>query len=65
MKQSGKRFPGTPAENAILRKIDTGGLTLAAEGTHAFKEHGYNPYNTIAHVPARQPDVWRHKPKRA
>ena len=65
MKQSGRLFPGTPAENAILRKIDTGALTLAAEDRHAFKERGYNPYDTIAHAPARQPDIWRHKPKRA
>jgi len=65
MKQSGKHFPGTSAENAVLRRIDTRELTLAVEGDHAFKERGYNPYNTIAHVPTRQPDIWRHKPKRA
>lgn len=65
MKQSGKLFPGRPTENAVLRKIDTRGLTLAADDGHAFKERGYDPYDTIAHVPTRQPDIWRHKPKRA
>ena len=65
MKQSGKPFPGTPAGNAILRKFDTRGLTLTTEDDRAFKVRGYDPYDTIAHVPARRPDIWRHKPKRA
>ena len=65
MKQSGRLFPGTPAENAILRKIETQALTLAAEDRHAFKDRGYTRYDTIAHAPARRPDIWRHKPKRA
>ena len=65
MKQSGRLFPGTPTENAVLRKFETPGLTLAVEDKQAFKERGYNPYDTIAHAPLRQPDIWRHKPKRA
>ena len=39
-------------------------LTLADED--AFKEKGYNPYDTVVHVKdIRQRDVWRNKPKRA
>ena len=65
MKQSGRRFPGTPPQNAVLRKIGTGDLSLAVENKQTFKERGYNPYDTVAHAPPRQPDIWRHKPKRA
>ena len=65
MKQSGRLFPGTPKENAVLSKFETREITLAAEDKRSFKERGYNPYDTIAHAPPRQPDIWRHKPKRA
>ena len=65
MKQSGRFFPGMPAEKAVLGKIDTRGLALAVENRHALKERGYNPYDTMAHAPIRQPDIWRNKPKRA
>jgi hypothetical protein len=74
MKQSGKLFPGRPAERvesrerAESREIETTGrygtLTLMVEQPH--KERGYNPYDTVAHVQdIRRRDVWRHKPKRA
>jgi hypothetical protein len=63
MKQSGKFFPGWPADDKDARKADTTGqyvnLTLV-EG-HPLKECGYNPYDNGS----RTPDVWRHKPKRA
>jgi hypothetical protein len=68
MKQSGKLFPGRPAEQVKSRDIETTGrhLTLALEDDYAFKERGYNPYDTIAHArDMRRPDIWRHKPKRA
>jgi hypothetical protein len=68
MKQSGKLFPGRPAEHAGARKIDANGrhLSLSLEDDQAFKERGYNPYDTIVHArDTRRPDLWRHKPKRA
>jgi hypothetical protein len=68
MKQSGRFFPGWPAESAGSRKIEAaghhGGLRLMDEQPH--KERGYNPYDTIAHArDIVRRDVWRHKPKRA
>jgi hypothetical protein len=68
MKQSGKLFPGRPAEHAGARKIEATGrrLTLALVDDQAFKERGYNPYDTITHArDIRRSDIWRHKPKRA
>jgi hypothetical protein len=67
MKQSGKFFPGRPAEHAGSRKVEAVGrhLTLTLVDEQAFKERGYNPYDTIAHArETRRPDIWRHKPKR-
>ena len=68
MKQSGKFFPGWPAESGDAREIETTGqyvnLTLVDE--HPHKERGYNPYDTVAHArDTRRKDIWRHKPKRA
>ena len=69
MKQSGKFFPGWPAESGeTAEKIETTGqyvnLTLV-EG-HPDKARGYNPYDTIAHArDTQRKDVWRNKPKRA
>ena len=79
MKQSGKFFPGWPADSAGSRKVETGRhVTLTLMDDHPHKEHGYNPYDTIAHArDIRRSDVWRqpsgqrgnpqrgHKPKRA
>ncbi len=70
MKQSGKFFPGWPADGADLRKPNsesTGNFaTLTLVDTHPHKERGYNPYDTIAHaMDTRRKDVWKHKPKRA
>ena len=40
--------------------------TLTLEGDNAFREKGYNPYDTVVHVrDIRNRDVWRNKPKRA
>ncbi len=69
MKQSGKFFPGWPAEDGGSRqKVEGKGrhvaLTLMDEQPHT--ERGYNPYDTIAHArESHRLDVWRHKPKRA
>jgi hypothetical protein len=39
---------------------------LTLEDDEAFKEKGYNPYDTVVHVKdTRNRDVWRNKPKRA
>ena len=76
MKQSGRFFPGRPAEHAgsgkkqtESRKNEVMGHSLSltlVDDAHAFKERGYNPYNTAAHArDTRQPDIWRHKPKRS
>jgi len=69
MKQSGRFFPGRPAESAGSRKkVETLGrhVTLALVDEQPHKERGYNPYDTIAHArEIHRLDVWRHKPKRA
>ena len=68
MKQSGRLFPGRPAEHAGARKIEATGRhrSLSLADDQAFKDRGYNPYDTIAHArDTRRPDLWRHKPKRA
>ena len=68
MKQSGKFFPGWPAENAGSRKIEAKEreTTLTLMDEHPHKERGYNPYDTVAHARDTRPrDIWRHKPKRA
>ena len=68
MKQSGKFFPGWPADGADFRKIESTGshTTLTLVNDHPHKERGYNPYDTTAHaLDTRRKDVWRHKPKRA
>ena len=67
MKQSGKFFPGWPADGADLRKIESTGphTTLELVDDHPHKERGYNPYDTTAHaLDTRRKDVWRRKPKR-
>lgn len=69
MKQSGKFFPGTPAEQMEPSENGTGrhrSVKLALMDDQAFKDRGYNPYDTIVHArDTRKPDIWRHKPKRA
>jgi hypothetical protein len=68
MKQSGKFFPGWPAQSAGSRKVETAGhhITLTLMDDQPHKERGYNPYDTIAHArDIHRSDVWRHKPKRA
>jgi hypothetical protein len=68
MKQSGRFFPGTPADQMEPRKVDATGRhrTLTLVDDQSFKDRGYNPYDTIAHArDTRRPDMWRHKPKRA
>ena len=68
MKQSGKFFPGWPAESTGSRKVETSGhhVTLTLMDDQPHKERGYNPYDTIAHArDIQRLDVWRHKPKRA
>ena len=67
MKQSGKFFPGWPADSAGSRKVDTSRhVTLTLMDDQPHKERGYNPYDTIAHArDIHRRDVWRHKPKRA
>lgn len=67
MKQSGKFFPGSPADDGDSRKIETTGqyVNLTVVDEHPHKERGYNPYDSgHARVTPRR-DVWRHKPKRA
>jgi hypothetical protein len=40
--------------------------TLTLVDDEAFKERGYNPYDTVVHVKdTLNRDVWRNKPKRA
>jgi hypothetical protein len=49
-------------------RIETTGrhLTLALVDERAYREHGYNPYDTIAHArDTRHHDIWRRKPKRS
>jgi hypothetical protein len=55
------------------RKIESTGRHLALSlvddislvDDRAYREQGYNPYNTIAHARnTRRDDVWRNKPKR-
>ena len=42
------------------------GHRLALVDEDAFRERGYNPYDTVVHVKdTRGRDVWRNKPKRA
>jgi hypothetical protein len=80
MKHSGKFFPGWPAQSAEKRQTETTGrhVTLALMDDQPHKEHGYNPYDTIAHArDIGRRDVWRqpsgqrenpqrgNKPKRA
>ena len=68
MKQSGSFFPGRPAEHAGSRQTKATGPrpTLTLVDDQAFKERGYNPYDTVVHArDIRRPDIWRHKPKRA
>lgn len=68
MKQSGIFFPGRPAEHAGSRKTEATGrhLTLTLVDDRAFKDRGYNPYDTVVHArDTRRHDIWRHKPKRA
>jgi hypothetical protein len=66
MKQSGRLFPGRPGEPLDSRRVNRQGITLALEDDQAFKERGYNPYDTTAHArDMRRGDIWRHKPKRA
>ena len=39
---------------------------LALMDEKAFREKGYNPYDSVIHVKdTRDRDVWRNKPKRA
>ena len=68
MKQSGKFFPGSPADDGDALKIETTGqyVNLTVVDTHPDKERGYDPYDTLAHArDTKRKDVWRHKPKRA
>jgi len=68
MKYSVGPRPERPAQRPEARASEAAGNhpTLALVDDHAYKEHGYNPYDTIAHARAtRGHDVWRHKPKRA
>jgi hypothetical protein len=68
MKQSGRFFPGRPAEHVGSRKTEPTGrhFSLTLEDDNAFKERGYNPYDTVVHArDIRNTDIWRHKPKRA
>jgi hypothetical protein len=56
--------PGKP----VRAKLEPSGrhFALALEDDNAFKERGYNPYETVVHVKdMRSRDVWRNKPKRA
>ena len=56
--------PGKPAR----AKLEAVGRHFSLElvDDNAFKERGYNPYETVAHVKdLRSRDVWRNKPKRA
>jgi hypothetical protein len=69
MKNDRDVFPVWAADTKFApRKIDDTGrhLTLTLEDDRAFKERGYNPYETIVHVwDTRSRDVWRNKPKRS
>jgi len=70
MKQSGKFFPGSPADDGDPLKTATTGqyVNLKVVDPHPHKERGYDPYDTaVAHAPpdTRRKDIWRHKPKRA
>jgi hypothetical protein len=68
MKQSGKFFPGWPAEDGDTDKIETSGqyVKLTLVDGHPDRQRGYNPYDTVVHARDTRPkDVWRHKPKRA
>jgi hypothetical protein len=68
MKQSGKFFPGWPAESAGSgEKTETTGhyANLTLMDDPPYKERGYNPYDTVVHAQDTwRRDVWRHKPKR-
>jgi hypothetical protein len=57
-----RRIESTGRHRALALLDDN----LCLVDDRAFREQGYNPYNTIAHArETRRGDVWRNKPKRA
>ena len=69
MKNQPDTLPAWAAgRKSASRRFDEAGrhLSLELEEDQPFKEHGYDPYETVVHVrDTRDRDVWRNKPKRS